>query len=728
MNNAFLNGKEREEEEAAAAAGGGGSSSSNYAYYDGDGGGDGGDDDDDDGGGGGGGGGNDDVIEVVFDDDDDGCDATKERERMRGEEEEEAKEEGRRGAGGGDDRRDGTGGRGKRRRVEEEEEEEEENDDGGVEDPTIGEMDFAETAEEGEEEEEAGGNVPPSLQRYDVPLSPPRFPEHVTNDSDGGRPPKRSGKRSADHASVEAKRQKTHQSASTAAAAAVTTDTATAGGEGRGREEEEEEDSALYGRFQSFSEFKEGSWYVVGPPGSGKTAILKTFLWDTYRAAKTAGLRFYPNYTTTIREELANFKKIIPRQLVSAHFKVPVEKRITEWLNENFEKEKKVVVIYDDICSDDKGRGSKKVSAWSTYQSELVRFGSRHYKAHYLITTQYYTVIDTTTRSSFTYSMCICKMGDVVDLGAESVTKRLREMATIFKCDVDQLVTLIDTVNEKEDFNNSDRLVIVYHNQNKTFRWTLHRRPAPETDEMKRYIDDYLLEVPQCFIKNGAARLANMRRAEKQRHGNATAAGGGGGDIDNAEEENEWEDLGELGSGGGGGGGEDLEKELSKITMLQSISQMNPKVYELLSKSKRLDIIEREYLKAKAMSNLRNKLNIFMILYDLVFVIIEYVDRRLQFNQCEGLTRYRDGMTEDDKNTERDIVNSVIEYYTPYLNQPSPLTDLTLHTVTVILLAKAHNSMSRIVNTVASQLDRCDERCKRTRAQRLRTCRATIDD
>lgn len=492
---------------------------------------------------------------------------------------------------------------------------------------------------------------------YDVPLSPPHFPD-IGN--------KRSFN---DYPTVEppVKRQK------------ITT-------------APNDDEFLLYKPFQSFAEFNEGSWYVVAPPGSGKTAILKTFLWDIYHSAKTFELPFYPNYTTTIREELANFKKIIPKQLVSANFKVPMEKRITTWLNENFEKEKKVVVIYDDICSDDKGggKGNKKASAWSTYQSELVRFGSRHYKAHYLITTQYYTVIDTTTRSSFTYSMCICKMGDVADLGAESVTKKLREMATIFKCDVEQLVTLVEAVRGQEEFSNNDRLVIVYHNQNKNFRWNLHRHLALETDEMKRYIDGYILDIPQCFIKNGTAKLMNMRRHEE-----ATT-----------EEESEWIEPVEF------DGGVDLEKELTKITMLQSISKINPKIYELLSKSKRLDIIEKEYLKAKAMLNLRNKLNVFMILYDLVFVIIEYVDKRLNCNQCEGLTKYRDGMSEDEKNTERDIINSVIECYAPYLNQPSPLTDLTLHTITIILVSKAHNSMSRIVNTVASQLEDCDKKCK----------------
>nr|QIQ08546.1 packaging ATPase [Carcinus maenas virus 1] len=473
-------------------------------------------------------------------------------------------------------------------------------------------------------------------------------------------------------------------------------------------EDDDDDDEAK--RFRSFAEFNEGSWYVVGPPGSGKTTILKTFLWDTYQSAKASKLHFYPNYTTTIREELANFKKIIPKPLVSAVFKVAAEKRISDWLNENFGKKKKVVVIYDDICSpsdnssssSSSGKRKKKAaSAWAKYQSEVVRFGSRHYKAHYLITTQYYTVLDTTTRSSFTYLMCICKMADLSGgSGGGGDSKKLKEIANIFKCDVDQLIALADTVMMgEEEFDGNDRLVIVYNNQDKNFRWNLHRRPASDSDEMKRYVEDYLLEIPQCFIKNRSAKM--MRAAAA-----AATAGEEGGEEEEEEEEGEEE-------ASAAAAGEDLEKELTKISMLQSISKINPKAYELLNNSKRMDIIEKEYLKAKAMLNLRNKLNIFMILYDLLFVTIEYVDRKLLINQCEGLTSYRDSMSDDDKNTERDIVNSVIECYAPYLNQPSPLTDLTLHTVTVILLAKAHSSMSRIVNTVASQLERCDRKCRR---------------
>ncbi|KAK7069666.1 hypothetical protein SK128_012833 [Halocaridina rubra] len=425
--------------------------------------------------------------------------------------------------------------------------------------------------------------------------------------------------------------------------------------------------------FDSFSEFSPGSWLVVGPPGSGKTAIIRSFFWHHFTAAKKENHLFLPNYTTMIGEELDSFKKIIPEQFISNTFKLTKERSLVKWLNENWRTEKDVVVVYDDIGTTGNERG--KANKLMVFLSEVVRLGSRHFKANFLITTQYFTVVDTTIRASISYMVFILKMSDVLN-GSQDNAKNI---ANVCKADTQTVSNLLNS---------------------------LATRLKDSCQSNDRHAD----RIPNCFYRKIVKKYARRTKAEKRRFSD----GGMGDGRKKFRRRNSDDDDDDFNASGGkddymdddGGRKDDakIQQQLSVVSMMESIAKINPKAHKILSKTKNINLIKDEYVKARALLTLRNKTNMCVILYDMLFFLIEALDTKMNTKKLTGLSNFRVNMPTEDRNREKDILDAVIECYAPSLHQPSPLIDLVIHTLTILCMANFHNCLSISVEGIAQHI------------------------
>nr|QIQ08610.1 packaging ATPase [Dikerogammarus haemobaphes virus 1] len=434
--------------------------------------------------------------------------------------------------------------------------------------------------------------------------------------------------------------------------------------------------------FSSVSEFAPGSWFIVGPPDSGKTTAVKSFFLDKFNQSRELNQPFFPHYTTSIAEEVDSFSNIIPRKFISNKLNIADARSRIKWLNENYRSPKNVILVYDDVVNFSEGKkvggagGNSSASKGKFHRllEELVTKGSRHLKADILITSQYHTLLEPSTRNSFSYYMFIIGRSGVPinNLGNANSTKNSASKNFASLCDIDGTVFqnwLQSTfLSEAGDF----RILFIYDRLNACYYWKKFTAPST-TSIVKDYLN-CLKNVPGCFIKSSNR--------------------GGGGDIST-------EEVGDVEMD------EDdsnLEHELSVISMMKDISRADPDVCKILQKTKNFKIIEREHLKAKAVLKFRNKLNIFYILYNTFFIMAEYVDKYFNIGQIQGLSGYRELMSEDDKASERDLITAVVETYIPHMSGSSPVLDLALHTFTVIIMARLNVQMTSVLDNTLGEI------------------------
>lgn len=406
----------------------------------------------------------------------------------------------------------------------------------------------------------------------------------------------------------------------------------------------------------------------MGPPGSGKTCAIKSFLLDRFKQSQELNQPFYPNYTTTITEEIDSFSDLIPRKFISNKLNITNARATMKWLSEKYRIPKNVVIIYDDIDNSVEGRGrgggmGATKGKFHKLLEELVMQGSRHLKADIIITSQHRTLMEPKTRECFSYYMFIIRRSDV-PINSVAAAKFIKNVAMVCDIDVESFQQCLQNIflTETGDF----RILFMYDRVGACYYWKKFTPPA-ETSIIKDYLNN-IKNIPSCFIKSSgaAAGAANVPDNEGQ-------------NPEICEESSS------------------LEHELSVASMMEEIQKMNPGVWKILQRTKNFEIIKREHLKMKAVLKFRNKLNIFYILYNAVFIFAEYIDRHFKLGQCRGLCGYRERMTESEKNSERELITAVVEAHVPAIGRASPILDLTLHTLTIIVTSRLNYQMEAVL-------------------------------